>query len=232
MSNAAPRRKDSLSKRVIIDKAIIILDRDGEDGLTFRALAQELSTGAGALYYHVANKEELLSEATNSIVSEYLLKYARSTNPLDNIRNVALSLWEATETHPWVGTYIPSEPSRISVAKIYEAIGGQLGALHVPERDQFDVGSAIGGYVVGSLNQQSANARRAKVLATQGYTRESYLKEFTQNWQRLDPQYYPFIHKIMDEFPTHDDRAQYLAGVELLLSGIQRRYTIDAQYDS
>jgi len=41
-----------------------MLDVAGESGLTFRALAAELRTGAGAIYWHVANKSELLVAAT------------------------------------------------------------------------------------------------------------------------------------------------------------------------
>src|SRR3984957_19530601 len=53
------RRTDALSKQRIVDAAIEILDADGESALTFRALAARLATGAGAIYWHVADKNDL-----------------------------------------------------------------------------------------------------------------------------------------------------------------------------
>ena len=42
-----------------------ILDDEGEAALTFRALSARLATGSGAIYWHVANKSELLAAATD-----------------------------------------------------------------------------------------------------------------------------------------------------------------------
>src|SRR3954467_13184410 len=46
------RRTDALSKERIVETAIEILDAEGENALTFRALTTRLATGAGAIYWH------------------------------------------------------------------------------------------------------------------------------------------------------------------------------------
>ena len=48
-----------------MEAAIEILDAEGADGLTFRALAARLTTGSGAIYWHVADKDALLAAATD-----------------------------------------------------------------------------------------------------------------------------------------------------------------------
>ncbi len=48
------RRTDALSKEKIVETAIEILDAEGEKALTFRALTTRLTTGADAIYWHVA----------------------------------------------------------------------------------------------------------------------------------------------------------------------------------
>ena len=65
----AERRTDALSKERIVAAAIEILDTEGEAALTFRALAARLATGSGAIYWHVANKDELLAAATDGVIS-------------------------------------------------------------------------------------------------------------------------------------------------------------------
>ena len=56
----ARRPRGALSREAIVDAAIDVLDRDGLEGLTMRAVADRLGTGAMSLYRHVANRDELL----------------------------------------------------------------------------------------------------------------------------------------------------------------------------
>jgi hypothetical protein len=44
------------------------------------------------------------------------------------------------------------------------------------------------------------------------------------SWQDLSQTEYAFMHQIINQFPNHDDLAQYLAGIDLLLSGISKSY--------
>ena len=67
--NRPERRKGSLSKERVVAAAIDNLDAEGESALTFRMLASRLSTGSGAIYWHVADKDALLSAATGPVGS-------------------------------------------------------------------------------------------------------------------------------------------------------------------
>jgi hypothetical protein len=40
-------------------------------------------------------------------------------------------------------------------------------------------------------------------------------------WRRLDPDAFPFVHSIVDEFAGHDDAEQFRAGLDLLLAGLR-----------
>jgi hypothetical protein len=39
-------------------------------------------------------------------------------------------------------------------------------------------------------------------------------------WEDLDPDEYPFTRSVAAELRGHDDREQFLAGVDLILAGI------------
>ena len=153
------RRTDALSKERIVQTAIEILDTGGESALTFRALAARLATGAGAIYWHVANKNELLTVATNDVIARVMTDVASGTQPREAIRTVALGVFDAIDAHPWVGTHLTREPWQTAMLQIFEGIGGRLQALGVPERAQFDAASAIVNYVLGVGGQNAANAR-------------------------------------------------------------------------
>ena len=57
-----------LHKRDVIRKATEILDNFGIADLTMRRLARELDVTAGALYWHVANKQELLGAVADEVL--------------------------------------------------------------------------------------------------------------------------------------------------------------------
>ena len=63
------RRTEALSRERIVEAAVELLDAAGAGGLTFRALTERLATGPGAIYWHVANKGELLGAATEAVVA-------------------------------------------------------------------------------------------------------------------------------------------------------------------
>jgi len=50
-----------LDRDMIVAQALALLDEQGLDGLNMRALAARLGVRASALYWHVGNREELLS---------------------------------------------------------------------------------------------------------------------------------------------------------------------------
>src|SRR3954447_15455471 len=59
-----------LTREAIVDAALRLLERDGMQGLSMRKLAKELATGAASLYWHVGDKEQLLSLLLDRIVGE------------------------------------------------------------------------------------------------------------------------------------------------------------------
>jgi TetR/AcrR family transcriptional regulator, tetracycline repressor protein len=59
-----------LTKAAIVQAALDLLDEDGMDGLTVRALAANLGVQAPALYWHVRGKQELLDEMATRIWRE------------------------------------------------------------------------------------------------------------------------------------------------------------------
>jgi AcrR family transcriptional regulator len=210
------RRTDALSKERIVEAAIEILDADGESALTFRALTARLATGSGAIYYHVTSKNDLLEAATNDVIARVMTDVVSGGEPREAIRAIALGVFDAIDAHPWVGAQLSREPWQSAVLQILEGFGGQLQALGVPERAQFDCASALVNYVLGLAGQYAAGAR----LVPRGTDRSAFLATVAARWVQLDPAEYPFVHQVAAQLPEHDDREQFLAGIDLILAGI------------
>jgi AcrR family transcriptional regulator len=229
----AERRADALSKERIVEAAIEILDAEGEGALTFRALAARLATGSGAIYWHVANKNDLLAAATNDVIARVMTSVvsgaepratvarpaalspdsSRSIAPQEAIRAIAMGVFDAIDAHPWVGAQLSHEPWRTAMLQIFESFGQQLQALGVPERVQFEGASALLNYVLGLAGQYAAGAR----LLPRDTDRSAFLATIAA---QLDPAEYPFVRQLGAQLLEHDDREQFLAGIDLILAGI------------
>ncbi|VVJ18109.1 Transcriptional regulator [Amycolatopsis camponoti] len=218
MTPRTRRRTEALSRDRIVEAAVELLDAGGEAGLTFRTLTERLETGAGAIYWHVANKDELLAAATDGVVAA-ALAVGSPGSPPDEIRAVALGLFEAIEQHPWLATQLALQfsrsPSGSVTPRIFEAIGRRVRSLGVPAGHRFTTTSALVSYILGAAGQNAANAQSAAHA-----NRAEFLDAVSDAWEELDAREYPFMREIAAEQRGHDDREQFLAGVDLVLAGI------------
>jgi AcrR family transcriptional regulator len=62
--------RSALSREAIVDAALRVLDEHGLDGLSMRRVAEELGTGPASLYWHVADKEQLLNVVLDRVIGE------------------------------------------------------------------------------------------------------------------------------------------------------------------
>jgi TetR/AcrR family transcriptional regulator, tetracycline repressor protein len=64
----------ALSRQQVVDEAMRLVDAEGLDALTLRALAGRLGVQAPTLYWHVKNKAELLDALADAIMDDTLDK--------------------------------------------------------------------------------------------------------------------------------------------------------------
>jgi AcrR family transcriptional regulator len=67
--STAPGYRKQLSRPLLVREALGLLDAEGLDGLTMRALAERLGVVPNALYRHVANKDDLLDGVMDHAVA-------------------------------------------------------------------------------------------------------------------------------------------------------------------
>ncbi|MFD4669659.1 TetR/AcrR family transcriptional regulator [Lentzea sp. NPDC058450] len=215
------RRTDALSRERIVEAAVQLLDADGVSGLTFRALAAHLATGAGAIYWHVANKNELLDAATDAVVSIALSTPPDSGTPEARIRAVALGLYEAIDRHAWLGAQLATQfarnPLNTVAPRIWESFGQQVRTLGVPEEAWFNSTSALVNYVLGAAGQNAANR---ETVHSEVVEREDYVESVASAWEQLDPDEYPFVRAVAGQLRDHDDQEQFLSGVDIVVAGV------------
>jgi AcrR family transcriptional regulator len=217
-TRSSPRRDVALSRDRIIEASIVLLDGVGESGLTFQALSRRLATGPGAIYWHIDSKSDLLTAACDAVVARTIDAISPGPTPEAAIRGLALGLFDAIDAHPWVGSALQQAPGQLPMLRILERLGQPLVALGVPADGQWTAVSALLSYILGVAGQNAANAQFAR---QHDLNRDRFLGEISDSWSGLDPKTYPFTRSIAAQLAGHDDRADFLAGIDFILSGIR-----------
>jgi len=151
------------------------------------------------------------------VYSGFTFESSGRTSPRKAIRNIALNVFETFDAHPWIGAQLARNPHLPAMLKIFERIGREIQTLGVPRKAQFTVASVLVSYIIGESHQNSANGRTYDPIPD----RSDFLEKMAAEWKALDPQEYPFTRSIADQLRKHDDRAEFLAGIDLILAGIE-----------
>ncbi|MEO7058297.1 MAG: TetR/AcrR family transcriptional regulator C-terminal domain-containing protein, partial [Lapillicoccus sp.] len=175
------------------------------------------------IYWYVASKEELLDRATDHVIGAVLADiegHPGTDDPIDDLRAMALMLFDAIVDRPWLGAYFMRNTDvQGNSLRLYERLGQQTLRLSLTPRQRFNAVSAVVGVVVGTAVDMGQEPPQEILDGT--VDRDEFLGRYAAAWRALDPEDFPFVHEIVDEFDGHDDTDQFRAALELTLAGLR-----------
>jgi TetR/AcrR family transcriptional regulator, tetracycline repressor protein len=205
----------ALDRPAIVRAALDLLDQVGLDGLTLRRLAAALNVQAPALYWHFANKQELLDEMGTAMLHESLVELDTSAPFAGTWRDFAvlyasglrrMLLRHRDGAKVVSGTYL-TDPT---------AFGAMNFALAVFVHDGFSAGDAAQGlailysYTIGFVIEEQA------VFPTPGQRDPRY--DLRRRAERIDERYTLAIEVGPDVFANYDER--FAHGIEIIIRGL------------
>ncbi|MCX5281529.1 MULTISPECIES: TetR/AcrR family transcriptional regulator [unclassified Streptomyces] len=210
-------RPDALSQEIIVSAAVALLDQHGERGLTFRLLAKQLDTGPGALYWHVANKDELVALAADQVLGHAFGTVPRTEgDAVAGLRTLAVAVFDALDRHPWAASHVTAPATLENALRLLDRIGTLVARTGLPAERQFAVSTSISYYITGV----SAEIIAPGVTVGTATSRAAFLTRTAEHWAALDPAEYPFLTGTTTDLRDHDDRDQFTTGLDLLLDGL------------
>ncbi|WPH12978.1 TetR/AcrR family transcriptional regulator [Variovorax paradoxus] len=103
--------------------ALALVDREGLAGLSMRALAGELGTGAMTLYNYVSQREDIDLLVVEAVIGKARWPRAGYAQWQDEVRAIATALWQAVRAHPHAIPLILTRRSRSpAVFEVTEAL--------------------------------------------------------------------------------------------------------------
>lgn len=147
-----------LTREAIVEAALGVLDREGLDGVSMRRIAESLETTAGALYWHVRNKEELLGLVFDRVAGEIELPPLDPSRWQDQFKDLAREARRVLLLHRDIARFslgrIPLGPNLV---RINEWMLALLRAAGVPDQAAAWVGDLFGLYVGAHAFEQTVD---------------------------------------------------------------------------
>lgn len=108
-------QEEPLSRRRILDAAVVLVDEQGLRALTMRGLGASLGVDPMALYRHVPGREDLLDGIVETVVEDMLdlPDGGRRTRPehwRDDVRHLAYGVRRVALAHPEVFPLVATRP--------------------------------------------------------------------------------------------------------------------------
>ncbi|MBW0275088.1 TetR family transcriptional regulator [Nocardia sp. MH4] len=216
--NAAPvsRRarpaKAPLSREVVIETGLRILDTDGLAALTMRRVAQELDTGAASLYVYVANRDDLMTGMLDHVLSTV-------TTPTEGdwrqrLTAVVASAVEVLGRHEGLALVAFG---RIPTTE--HALGLIEQLLALLREGGLDPATAT--WAVDLIHLHiTAEAAEQAAYNTQGGTESEYLAEIGRRFAELPAERYPTIVALREQMLAGDGDARGRWALRAMLNGI------------
>lgn len=209
------RTREPLTRARILDAALIVVDRDGLEGLTMRRLGAELRVEAMALYRYVPNKDALLDAVLERVLSELPAEFPTTGDWRDDIRGmfrVFLALMRRhPRTIPLLSTMIlvdpaVARPAALVLAVLENAGFDPLGALQALST----VTSAVVGFALSEVGTAEACADLRERIAS---------GESVETLASLDPVVAALVPKLADMDPD----ATFEYGIDVILAGLNAK---------
>ena len=106
------RRPGRLTAEAIVDAAVTIAARSEPDGLTGRALGEELGVDRSAVWRHFADRDALLLAVGDRLLQMAVAKVPVDVGPQRQLNALARSVVEMYVAHPYVGAAIACRTTR------------------------------------------------------------------------------------------------------------------------
>ena len=214
-SKRAPRRVP-LSRELVLQTAIRLADQGGLESLSMRKLGQELGVEAMALYYHVANKDEVLDGIVDLVFSEIDLP-STDADWKTAMRQRALSLRDVLARHRWaIGMMESRRHPGPANLRHHDAVIGNLRAAGFDMEMVAHAYSLLDGYIYGfALTKMNLPFDRGDDVAERA---QVMLEPFP-----VDE--YPNLVAFIAEHamqPGYDFGNEFEYGLEVILDGLER----------
>jgi AcrR family transcriptional regulator len=207
-------RRVPLSRERVLDAAIKLADQGGLESLSMRKLGQELGVEAMAVYYHFANKDEVIDGIVDIVFSQIDLP-ASGADWKSAMRQRAVSLRDVLLRHRWaIGLMESRRKPGPANLRHHDVVIGSLRSAGLDMPTIAHAYSLVDSYIYGfALFTMNLPFDPSEEVAELG---EGVLRAFPVN------AYPNLVAYISAMRPGYDYGDEFEYGLDLILDGLDR----------
>ena len=221
--------RPGLSTDAIVEAAMRVADAEGLEGVSMARVAAELGFTTMSLYRHVSSKDELLQLMWNAsaIGAESLVLEGDTWR--DKLRMWAVMQRDMLDQHPWV-TQMPMAAPPLAPNSMHFVERGlaAFDGTGLPYAERMRVIGLLSSFTLSEARMANDAARAAAKAAEAGqapdptlaFSYEALLREL------IDEKTFPHLYQLgwskePGSLEFQDERAEFLAGLDIILDGVQ-----------
>ncbi|WP_040732787.1 TetR/AcrR family transcriptional regulator [Nocardia tenerifensis] len=212
VSRRARPAKAPLSRDVIIETGLRILDREGLVALTMRRVAQELDTGAASLYVYVANRDDLMAAMLDHVLGT--LAEPTGGDWRERLGALIEAAVTAMSRHEGLALVaLGAIPTGENALVLIDRMLALLAEGGVDERTNSWAVDLLFLHITAAAAEQSA-------YNTKGMRAEVHIAEVTERYAALPADRYPMIAAMREELTSGDGDSRAKWALRVLIEGI------------
>ena len=210
------RPRPRLTRELVLKTALRLADQGGLESLSMRKLGQELGVEAMAVYYHFANKDEVLDGIVDLVFAEIDLPVA-GEDWRTSMRRRAISVHDVLARHRWaIGLMESRQNPGPANLRHHDAVIGNLRAAGFDMAMVAHAYSLLDGYIYGfALTKMNLPFEALDDITEMAQT---MLEPFPEGE-------YPNLVAFITEHamqPGYDFANEFEWGLDVVLDGIER----------
>ena len=211
-----PQAEPALNQKQIVQAALQLLDEVGFEGLTMRNLAKKLGIKAASLYWHMRDKEELLSLLADEIC-EPMREPDRTLSWQDQLEILGNEFRRVLLAHRDAARVLASSgaPSGPNILRLTEILLRTLLDAGFSSKDAAYAGFMLNDFIVMFVSEETQFAHvPAESAAAASYNAKNWFKA-------LPPDQYPSVIALADDLVESDSNERFKFGIMILRSGLE-----------
>lgn len=213
-----PRARVPLSRELIVDAALRLLDREGAGSFSMRRLAEELGVGAGAVYWHVANKEQLLQLVFDRLIGQLPMPEPDPERWREQVKQAALEEREMLKRPGGIAQLmfgrIPVGPNSIRYIEWHLSLL-RVGGLS--ERVTALAGDLLFLYIAAFAYEEYL---RSAAPADDEASAHDFVKELRAYFASLPPDRFPNVVSLAVPLTEGGPDERFEFGIDVLIDGL------------
>lgn len=205
----APR--GTLTRGLIVDAAVQLIDGEGIDAISMPKLAEHLGVGVMSLYTHVDSKDDLLDAVAQQVLASLPVPPGKDWQ--DRLARHFRDLRAALVRHPGLGTVLATK--NVAVPAVFDLLEERLSDLKASGVGDEDAVHLYYDLLVYTLGFVAWELPRTRAIP-----RREYAKRWRSAVDRLDQADHPTIHHLVEALTTVASDRQFEGGLRRIIGSM------------